>query len=636
MFRKIVSSLPFSPALVGQLGFYANRLRKEEVTRRAGLVFVAMALIVQSFAVFSPPESANAANPSDMIRGGVQTVNDVLRAYDSDSDFKKIVDYTGITRAELEGMRSSSINSKQYGTGDGAWLTWSRVSRFSASQGQVRHDINGTVVYSKPLWLYDTLPYTIKNGSTYSAFVGYSKKMGQFAIQKACGNIITRKLPPPPPPPVIQIQVCELSSKRVITIDEKTFDPNRHSRNLNDCKPRGVTLTKNVDGVKSKRVNINQSFDYNITVQNTGQLDLKDVKVSDPAPNGVNFTSSTEGQINNNAWSYTIPLLKIGESKNFTIKAKATTYQPEAIKNTACVDAPEVPGNPDKCDDASITLPPPKDVVVCNPLTGQIITIKETEQDKYKPVGDPACKPLEVCDLKLGKVVTIRESQFDEKKYSKNLEDCKDKVLEEKSVVNTTKNNQDATTVVADAGNRIQYTLTAKNTGKIPTQVTISDELGDVLEYAKLVDNGGGKLVANTATQAAANNQVPSASAASGDKNTLLRWEPVTLQPGETVQKTYTVQLLDAIPSTPRGISERASYDCQMVNVYGNATTIQVNCETPKVVEEVVEQLPTTGPTENMIFAGAVLAVVTFFYARSRQLKKEVRLIRRNLNTGTI
>ena len=30
MFRKLVSNLAFSPALVGQLGFYAKRLRKEE------------------------------------------------------------------------------------------------------------------------------------------------------------------------------------------------------------------------------------------------------------------------------------------------------------------------------------------------------------------------------------------------------------------------------------------------------------------------------------------------------------------------------------------------------------------------------------------------------------------------------
>ena len=67
MFRKIVSNLTFSPALVGQLGFYAKRLKKEEATRRIGLIFTALALVVQSFAVFTPPESANAANGNNVV-----------------------------------------------------------------------------------------------------------------------------------------------------------------------------------------------------------------------------------------------------------------------------------------------------------------------------------------------------------------------------------------------------------------------------------------------------------------------------------------------------------------------------------------------------------------------------------------
>ena len=52
MFRKLVSNIAFSPALVSQLGFYAKRLRKEETTRRIGLIFTVLALVVQSFEVF--------------------------------------------------------------------------------------------------------------------------------------------------------------------------------------------------------------------------------------------------------------------------------------------------------------------------------------------------------------------------------------------------------------------------------------------------------------------------------------------------------------------------------------------------------------------------------------------------------
>jgi hypothetical protein len=70
--------------------------------------------------------------------------------------------------------------------------------------------------------------------------------------------------------------------------------------------------------------------------------------------------------------------------------------------------------------------------------------------------------------------------------------------------------------------------------------------------------------------------------------------------------------------------------------VFGNNVTVRVDCQPPKEIEHIVTQLPHTGPTENLIFAGIVLSVVTYFYVRSRQIGKEVHLIRRDLNAGTI
>ncbi len=55
----------------------------------------------------------------------------------------------------------------------------------------------------------------------------------------------------------------------------------------------------------------------------------------------------------------------------------------------------------------------PKTVKVCNPATGQIITVPESEADKYKPVGDVACKSVKVCDPKTGKIVTVKQSEAD-------------------------------------------------------------------------------------------------------------------------------------------------------------------------------------------------------------------------------
>src|SRR5665647_3042356 len=129
MFRKIVSNLPFSPALVGQLGFYAKRLKKEEATRRLGLVFLALTLVVQSFAVFQPPESANASSETDMVTGGISSLSDYLKSYDANTKhLRDIMNYAGITRHEIAMTSHDTFKA-------GEKLSWGLASRFSYAEG---------------------------------------------------------------------------------------------------------------------------------------------------------------------------------------------------------------------------------------------------------------------------------------------------------------------------------------------------------------------------------------------------------------------------------------------------------------------------------------------------------------------
>jgi hypothetical protein len=399
MFRKIVSNLSFSPALVGQLGFYAKRLRKEETTRRMGLVFVALALVVQSLVVFQPPESANASNPSDFVPGGLglgsnRSLNNFLRPYDANSKhLKDIMNHFGITRAEITSAKFSSFmtSSKK--------LSWGHVARPGSTPVKVKGSdgSNITTVHGRPI--------NIANGNNTRIYgwIGQSKSMGWFAIMQYCGNLVTEKLPPTPVPPKV-------------------------------------------------------------------------------------------------------------------------------------IPPPEAP------EPAEITL--------------------------------------------------------------------------SKSTKNFTQGNIDATTSTARADDRISFTITAKNTGGSSEEVELVDNLGDVLEYSELIDQGGGTY--NETTQD-------------------LSWPDITLGPGATESRTFTVQVKSTIPATAQGQSDPSSYNCKIENVFGTVSvTVPVDCTPPKVVEEIVTELPKTGPTENIIFGGTLLAVVAFFYFRSRQLGKEVRLIRRDLNTGTI
>jgi hypothetical protein len=418
MFRKIVSNLPFSPSLVGQLGFYAKRLRKEELTRRLSLFFIILTLIVQSLAIFQPPEPANASSASDMVYGGLDnSLDNFLNPYDSNTkNLKDIMNYVGITRNEIAAAKYSSWTSDDK-------LTWGLTPHFSYAQGERQYSITdsagrqATTVYSRP----ETLWYG--QGAKIYGWIGNSKKIGWFAIMQKCGNLVTRTTPPPPPP-----AKCIVNSK--LLADDK------------NCKP--------------------------------------------------------------------------------------------------------CPGN--------ITL----------------------------WIDNPLCIP---------------------------------NIIKTKTATNISQGFVDASSTTARANDQISYTISVSNTGLNATPIKLEENLKDVLEYSILVDAGGGIL--NKATG-------------------ILSWSDITLKPNSKQTRAFVIKLLGTIPSTAQGTSDSTSYDCIMTNTFGNSININIDCPTTKTIEKITTELPKTGATENMIFIGIILSIATYFYFRARQVKKEVRLIRRDANIGTI
>ncbi len=416
MFRKIVSNLSFSPALVGQLGFYAKRLRKEEMTRRVGLVFVALALVVQALSVFQPPESANAASPNDLVYGGIRPADGglsiFLSAYDSNANgLRDIMNSFGLTRAEIAASQHGAYEN--VASLSDSWYSVNHRQQGNPGEQTMKTTNTSTgaemTFYTRPWYRTDNKNPTLWGFKGYSAGLAKATGNGTFYLMDICGNLIIKKLPPPPSAP---------------------------------CLLPGLS-----------------------------------------------------------------------------------------------------------------TLP---------------ATSKE-----------------------------CREGEL----------------MMSKSATNTSQGNVDATTVTAKAGDQISYILTATNKAGADVKLTFKDDLKDTLEYATLLDNGGGTF--DNAKQ-------------------LLTWPEVTIKAGGTQSRTFVVKLKTPIPATAVGASDPVSFDCRMTNIFGTQTTIAVDCATPKVVETVVTQLPKTGPTENIIFAGAVLAIATYFYARTRQVNKEIRLIRRDLNAGTI
>ncbi len=700
MFRKIVANLPFSPALVGQLGFYAKRLRKEETTRRAGLIVTALALVVQSFAVFSPPEAANASSTADFVPGGVTNKQQMLSHFDKNTGkIASVMKSLGITRAELANANKQTIGEKGY-------FNWSRTSLYSHAQGQRSWDYGGGVVYYRPMTL------TAGASTRHDVLVGHSAIFGWFAIKMDCGNLVTNKPPQAPNPKVVceNLQVKKIAPTKfqlkavastadgakingyqfAITHQGKTVTQKSNDATINferddpGTYKAKVTLLSSL-GEKSS-ANCATSFDVNTKANceaaTATALSRTSFKVSGQveATKGVTIKSYTYTFYNKSG--------KLIDTKKFssTAKSHSFTYNQETsgvytVKLSVATSIDTVSGG--NCQAAFTVTPPPTPVAECvnvsaNIVNRNVVTLTGSSQTSngatvseyvfvIKNKDGKVTKTLPVTSKELTATaksfeldpgaytveLTVKTSlgnktntdncvaNFDIKpkdvcQYNPELEPndpdcqpcpdnpdiwikdekCAAEIINTKTAKNVTQGGIDATTKVAKSGDKITYTISTENKGYAPQTLSMKESLGDVLEYATIVDNGGGDF-----------NQ--------DDKT--LTWPAVKINPGTKETRTFMVQIMDKIPETNTGRSNEDSYDCKLVNTYGNNTEVTVECPVAKqIVEQVVSELPTTGPGENMAFAGIILAIVAYFYARSRQLGKEVRLIRRNVHAGAI
>lgn len=386
MFRKLVSNLPFSPSLVHDVGFYAKRLRGEEITRRTTLLFVVLTLAMQSLAVFTPPESANASSEQDIIRGGVSSLDDFLLRYDrNEDDIKDILDAVGITRGEITALKPGAIQPTE------STFILTRYGQLSDSASEASLSYSRSVGGTGNRY-FSPLNQISSSRHSFDGWTGTSVSTGWFAIMKSNGSLATHGV------------------------------------------PSSVTSVPTMSGATK------------------------------------------------------------------TIAAR-----------------------------------------------------------------------------------------------------------------NLSQGIADATTVSAQPLDKIAYTIKATNNETTSTTSRLEVHLLDILEYANLIDGGGGTYSTSSGT---------------------LSWPNTQLAPGASEERTFVVQLFSELPATASGQSNPASYDCHLTTVFGTGVRIPVACPPAKAAESIFGQLPTTSVMANLVFAVVLLITVLFFYARTRQIKHEIKIIRHNLNTG--
>lgn len=649
MFKRLVSALPFNPAISTQLIFYAKRLRKEETTRRFAMIFVTVAFALQIFTAVSPAEASVQCSSNDLIYcGGSQSqmASYVQSGRDRNhSDLQAIFGYYGLSAGSITSGRQTTISTI------GANNFYS-IGRTNRDGSDIKVDIWGqsTPIYSRRLDVWAR-----KN---WDAVEVTNSKGQRLWVLNDCGNIISEGhyIPPAPNPNVKVVKVTEnkgtvkpgdtIAYEIVYT---NTGDPAAFTFVADDL-PSYVTVSKVdarglVDNNKDPRQALsganrpqgtlawspNNGF---AALPNTGQgfgAVRVEVKVNSDAPNG--------SQICNKGY-----VISYSDGKSGKLWGESV------VCNTVQLLCPD--GSPQPVGSDCKTPPPTVNPVAKCTYLKEIDAPSRTER-KFEAnaevnnaniisytfnFGDGSSP--ETVSSNTGTIskshnfskagvytasVTVKTSVGEASSETCSLkvviqpEDAGQGLLvASKKAKNITQAIADANNTTANGGDVIEYSLTTKNVGekKIDNHSLASESIADVLEYADLDITSIGD-------------------ARFDEKTKTLYWDQkVTIEPGKEVVKSFKVKIKNPIPLTPASTSDPKSFDMVLYNVYGNSVTIKLPTAPSKEIEKTITTLPKTGPGTGTLVSTLFFMVCTYMYMRSRTLRRETELVKIEYGIG--
>lgn len=190
------------------------------------------------------------------------------------------------------------------------------------------------------------------------------------------GNFEVKEVPPK------DIKVCELATKKIITIKENQFDASKHSKNLNDCKEKYLKVCE----LATKKVITIKESDFDASKHTTDLNKCKETPKD-------------------------LKVCELATKKIITIKESDFDASKHSKDLNDCKE---------------------KYLKVCELSSKTIITIKEDDFDASKHSKDlNKCKEtpptkIEVCDYTTKTIVTINEGDFDASKHTKDLSKCEE------------------------------------------------------------------------------------------------------------------------------------------------------------------------------------------------------------------
>lgn len=192
-------------------------------------IVIGACVAVAGVAVGIPYAQAACDNVA-IIRCGVTSEQDLKQKYNENKrNAQTVYQSFGISGSDLNGFVDGTVYKDGRVVVDGKTVaTGAQTAGYNWGTGDPnRQHIAGTEAY-----IYSTSQLVSDARRT---MVKMENGVFKFGVIYDCGNPV-KATPVPQPAPEKEIQVCELATKKVITIKEKDFDQTRHSKNLKDCE----------------------------------------------------------------------------------------------------------------------------------------------------------------------------------------------------------------------------------------------------------------------------------------------------------------------------------------------------------------------------------------------------------------
>lgn len=370
MFKKLLSNLPFNPSLITQVSFYAKRVHAEASVRRLGVAFMALALVVQMFAVISPAEPTLAESTNDVLRGGFRSRQEaVTKCVNNTENFRDVLAYYQIdcdilSRAATIDKLSSRAEGGELdslGRNDpGSYIYRPKTNKTNPTDRYIVDIPNAGRFYMKNLWAWDSYSH-----SEYKVLSMKNKQGQTIMIMYDCGNIVTyKKYSPPPPPapptpapapkPAPPVDACPETPEFQKTKEEcdvctnipgiqKPGDecypcPEAESDSNNiACLGFNKTARNDTQGILDANETMAAAGDvieYTLSVQNIGRIDFVDFKLEENLADVLEYANIVDldgGELNDETKvaTWTKANIKIGGAlvKKIVVKIKSPIPQ---------------------------------------------------------------------------------------------------------------------------------------------------------------------------------------------------------------------------------------------------------------------------------------------------------------------